>query len=127
MEKSELLKLVKTPPTDVSQMESLIDVCNFKAIKNYIDYDPTFSIIFNVPNKEFMGIIAAFFTQAAEGTQEIMVKLIDEKVIEIVDRQTLPGKEKLLVHIDKVDPQESCYAIAVPPAYVINLRGEKHE
>ena len=127
MEKSELLKLVKTSPTDVAKMDALIDVSAFQTVKNYKDHDSSFSRIFNVPNRDHLPIIAAFFVNGNEGTQDSMMKLIDEKVVEIVDESTMPGKEDLLVKIDEVDPQESCSVIAVPPAFVIHLSGEKHE
>jgi len=126
MEKADLLKIVKTTPTEISKMDAMIDVSNFQSIKNYKDHDSSFSRIFNVPNKDYLPIIAAFFVSGKEGVQDAMMKLLDERVIEIVDESTLPGKEDMLVNINEVDPQESCSVIAVPPAFVIHLSGEPH-
>ena len=74
-----------------------------------------------------MAIIAAFFIQNAEGTQDKLIQLIDQKVIQIVDDTTIMHKEDLLIHINNIDPMEKVYCIALPPVYLIHLTGEKYE
>ena len=127
METADLLKLLLTPPDKVSQMESLIDVTSFDVIRRYKEEDPMFDRIFNVTKKEHLGIIAAFFTQNAEGTQEKLMQLIDTKTIQIVDNNTIMHKEDLLMKIDDVEPTEMVHCIALPPAYLITLSGKKYE
>jgi len=127
MTKAEVLKLLLTPPDKVAQMEALIDPTSFGRIKEYKDNDPSFDRVFNVTDKEHLGIIAAFFTQHAEGTQEKLMKLIDNKVIQIVDDNTIMHKEDLLMNINDIDLEEMVYCIALPPAYLIHLTGKKYE
>ena len=127
METAEVLKLLLTPPDKVSQMESLIDVTSFDVIKRYKEQDHMFDRIFNVTKKEHLGIVAAFFTQNAEGTQEKLMKLIDTKTIQIVDDNTIMHKEELLMNINEVNPHEMVHCIALPPAYLITLSGKPYE
>ena len=127
METAALLKLLLTPPDKIAQMEALIDLTSFDVIKRYKDQDASFDRVFNVAKKEHLGIVAAFFIQNAEGTQDKLMKLIDSKTIQIVDDNTIMHKEKLLMNINEVDTQESCYCIALPPCYLIHLTGKKYE
>jgi len=127
METPKLLKLLLTPPDKIAQMESLIDITSFSVIKRYKEQDPSFDRVFNVAKKEHLGIVAAFFIQNAEGTQDKLMKLIDSKTIQIVDDNTIMHKEELLMNINEVDPQEMVHCIALPPCYLIHLSGKKYE
>ena len=57
METPELLKLLLTPPDKIAQMEALIDLTSFDVIKRYKEQDPSFDRVFNVTNKDHLGIV----------------------------------------------------------------------
>ena len=109
----------------VRDMENLIDPTGFRTIVNYLySKDTEINCIFAVQNKDDLAHVGSIMSGAVKtimtDLQSVLFEMLQKKIIRkvLLDTEVI-SKEIGSLLISDINPKQFCYALMLPPAYII--------